>query len=235
MARKQESLLDDLGRLPWWVSVALAAVVFAGLRWVVPWLFADVEPSVESLASAMFAPLAAMAPSFAPFAAVLLLPAAVSALRQWKERKQGSTGDFPPIHLLDWKEFESLVGEYLRHAGYRVRPTADGPDGGVDLRATNAAGSVLLVQCKHWGTRKVGVKTVRELYGVMAAESADGGAIVTSGSFTAEAEAFADGKPIRLVDGPGLKAMITEVRRTAGRAKKQQRRRGLPTRPPGRP
>ena len=219
MARKQESLLDDLGRLPWWVSVALAAAVFAGLRWVVPLLLADVEYGVESLASAMFAPLAAMAPTFAPFAAVLLLPAAVSAIRQWKDRKQGSTEDFPPIHLLDWKEFESLVGEYLRRTGYLVRPTADGPDGGVDIRATRD-GLVLLVQCKHWGPRrKVGVKTVRELYGVMAAEGADDGAIVTSGSFTAEAEAFADGKPIWLVDGPSLKAMITQVRRTAGRPK----------------
>lgn len=223
VAKKKDSLLDDLGRLPWWVSVALAAVVFVGLTWVVPWLFADVEPSVESLASSMFAPLAAMAPSFAPFAAVLLLPAAVSAIRQWKERQKGNMGDYPPIHLLDWKEFESLVGDYLRHTGLRVQPTGDGADGGVDLRATSDSGQVCLVQCKHWGrSRKVGVKVVRELYGVMAAESADAGAIVTSGSFTAEAVAFANGKPVRLVNGSDLKAMITEVRRTAGAAKRSK-------------
>lgn len=221
VARKEDSLLDDLSRLPWWVSVALAAVVFVGLMWVVPWVFADVEPSVESLTSAMIAPLAAAAPTFAPFAAVLLLPAAVSAIRQWKDRKTGNTGEYPPIHLLDWKEFESLVGDYLRQTGLRVQPTGDGADGGVDLRATSDSGQVFLVQCKHWGPRrKVGVKVVRELYGVMAAESADAGAIVTSGSFTQEAEAFANGKPVRLVNGSDLKAMITEVRRTAGATKR---------------
>lgn len=211
MARKEESLFDDLIHLPWWVSVVFAAVVFAALRWVVPSLFAVDESG--SLVSQLIAPLASMAPSLAPFAAVLLLPGAASAFRQWQDGKllASQGGGSPPLQLMDWKQFERLVGEYYRRRGYRVRPTPDGPDGGVDLRLYNGFG-LHLVQCKHW-QRDVGVKVVRELYGVMAAEGAYGGVVVTAGSFSAKAKAFADGKRIELVDGPELRAMITEAQR----------------------
>ena len=47
-----------------------------------------------------------------------------------------------------------------------------------------------LVQCKQWKVSKVGVATVRELYGVMTAERAVGGFVVASGAFTDDAKAF---------------------------------------------
>ena len=62
-----------------------------------------------------------------------------------------------------------------------------GPDGGVDL--TLARGDErFLVQCKQWRVQQVGVAVVRELYGVMAAEHAADGYVVTSGSFTRDAK-----------------------------------------------
>jgi hypothetical protein len=42
----------------------------------------------------------------------------------------------------------------------------------------------ILVQFKHWKTQKVGVKTVRELYGVLINSGADEVNIVCSGEFT---------------------------------------------------
>ena len=47
---------------------------------------------------------------------------------------------------------------------------------------------------------KVGVDVVRELYGVMAARGATGGFVVTSGRFTEEANRFASGRNVTLVD-----------------------------------
>lgn len=52
------------------------------------------------------------------------------------------------------------------------------------------------------------VSVVRELYGVMAAQGAAGGFVVTSGVFTADAHAFAKGRNIRLIDGPALQKMV---------------------------
>jgi restriction system protein len=69
-----------------------------------------------------------------------------------------------------------------------------------------------LVQCKQWKTTRVGVATVRELYGVMAAERAVGGFVVASGDFTRDARNFAEGRSIVLVDARKLNAMIVPAR-----------------------
>ena len=74
-------------------------------------------------------------------------------------------------------------------------------------------GERFLVQCKQWKAQTVGVTVVRELYGVMTDQNAKGGYLVTSGRFTAEATAFARGKPIELVDGPALHTLIRGVER----------------------
>ncbi|MBS0342582.1 MAG: DUF2034 domain-containing protein [Proteobacteria bacterium] len=62
----------------------------------------------------------------------------------------------------------------------------------MDLVLTEA-GEKTFVQCKQWKSFKVGVSTVRELYGVMAAHGAAGGFVVTSGRFTQEAAAYVTG------------------------------------------
>ena len=69
-----------------------------------------------------------------------------------------------------------------------------------------------LVQCKQWKAFSVGVNIVRELYGVMAASGAAGGFVVTSGRFTKEASAFANGRNVKLLDGPRLHEMIKQAR-----------------------
>lgn len=105
-----------------------------------------------------------------------------------------------------------LVGEAFRLQGFRVVETGGGgADGGVDLKLTRR-GETFLVQCKHWKAFKVGVSVVRELYGVMAANGAAGGFVVTSGRFTDEAKSFAKGRNLRLIDGPRLEGMLEQVR-----------------------
>jgi restriction system protein len=89
----------------------------------------------------------------------------------------------------------------------------DGPDGGVDLRLRKN-GQVVFVQCKHWKARSVGVKVVRELFGVMAAKSVKHGIVVTYGEFTSEAGEFAKANSIALIDGPKLTQMIASVQQS---------------------
>jgi restriction system protein len=52
---------------------------------------------------------------------------------------------------------------------------------------------------------------VRELFGVMAAEGATGGFVVTSGVFTQAATDFAKGRNIDLLDGPELAALLQKA------------------------
>jgi restriction system protein len=69
-----------------------------------------------------------------------------------------------------------------------------------------------LVQCKQWKAFKVSVQPVRELYGVMTARGAAGGFVVTSGRFTEDALAFADGVRLTLIDGERLLGLIQQAR-----------------------
>lgn len=114
---------------------------------------------------------------------------------------------------LEWKRFETVCTEYLKIIGHDASETRIGPDGGVDIvvRKEGQEKPVAIVQCKAWNTYKVGVKPVRELFGLMAAERITTGMFITSGEFTSEAVDFAQGKRLRLIDGDKLLTAIKKL------------------------
>jgi restriction system protein len=67
------------------------------------------------------------------------------------------------------------------------------------------------VQCKHWRKRQVGVTVVRELNGVVSAQGAHGGFVVTGGEFSREAREFAESCGIKLIDGRKLEKLIGDI------------------------
>jgi HJR/Mrr/RecB family endonuclease len=110
------------------------------------------------------------------------------------------------LDKLEWRRFEEVVTLYFRKTGFVARRSRVGADGGVDilLSRSNEPKPFAYVQCKAWHAYKVGVKPVRELFGVMAAEQISQGYFVTAGEFTSEAVEFADGKALKLVTGAYL-------------------------------
>jgi restriction system protein len=204
MARKNDSILDLLVLLPWWVSVVSSAVVYVALAYVVPNL------TFENQMSAMF--FGGLSNIAHMCALVLLIPAPFAYLKQrQKSQRLDVQKNIDSIRGLSWREFEQLVGEAYRRQGYRVvENEGAGADGGVDLWLKKD-GLLHLVQCKQWRSQKVGVPVVREMFGVMTAENAASVSIITSGMFTQEAKNFAHGKPIDLVDGAQLQQMIFQV------------------------
>jgi len=207
MNRRNNSIIDVLVLLPWWVSVILAAVVYASFKYWIPSI-AFVNPFYKGISLGL--------PIIAPFVSGLcLLAAAVSAFNAWRKGALlESQKGIATIRAISWQEFEELVGEAYRRKGYFVTESGGGgADGGVDL-VLKKGGEKLLVQCKHWRIDKVGVKVVRELYGVVAAQGASGGIVISSGSFTQEAWDFASGKPLELIDGRELLEIISSVQWT---------------------
>ena len=191
-------ILELLVQMPWWVGVGLAPVAFFGLPPLMG-AFAEGTPLVG------FVPLISGILAFG-----LLVGGVLSAIRSARQRTMlAANRTKEAIRSLDWDRFEELVEAHYRSEGYSVRRDGgSGPDGGVDLRLRSANGGRHLVQCKQWRSQRVGVKVVRELYGVVAAEGADGGTVVTAGTFTPDAIRFAKGIPMQLVDGDRLEAMI---------------------------
>lgn len=216
-----EDMLDLVSLLPWWAGVAIAAVGYVVLhRLATPVQIAAVQPGQMSglVAQSVIASIATAGQYLVPL--IGLVGAAISVFRRQKRTAliadvvQSDSAD--ALDGMSWREFELLVGEAYRLQGYRVLETGGGgADGGVDLAFTKA-GEKFLVQCKQWKAYKVGVDVVRELYGVMAAKGAAGGFVVTSGRFTAEALAFAEGRNVRLVDGQKLFAMIKQAKQSLG-------------------
>jgi len=205
MARKK-SILDDLITLPWWLNLIVAAVVYFGLKYYVPTI--EFKSPAFQVFGKSFPNVAGL------FASIFVLTAAISAFHAWRKGELlDRQTSVKSIKDLPWKDFEYLVSEAYRRQGYSVQENlAGGSDGGVDL-VLSKDGDRTLVQCKNWKSRKVGVKTVRELFGVMTSEGAAGGIVVCSGEYTKEAREFANGKPITLVDGPALSRLIGNVQK----------------------
>ena len=202
--RRDRGLLHELIRYPWWVSVGLAAAVYVISAFVLPTITFP-SPLLKNIPSG----IARVGPAIS---IILLITAAASAFYHFRKGKQleRQTG-LESISTLSWRQFESLVSEAFRRKGYMVLDNIeDGPDGGVDI-TLRKDGRVVFVQCKHWKSRDVGVKVVRELYGVMAARNVNQGIVVTYGSFTAEAKVFAKDNSIQLIDGPQLTRLIASV------------------------
>lgn len=221
MARRKKSstagdLFDLVAVLPWWVGVGLAVLAYVLLH-----RFAAEEVAVAASANQMGSVVAAHLYKALAFWGQYLLPliflvaALASAIARHKRHglitRVAGDSDGSALRAMAWKDFERLVGEAFRMRDYTVIETGGGgADGGVDLRLAKGC-ETFLVQCKHWKAFKVPVQVVRELYGVMAAEGAAGGFVVTSGAFTSEARAFVRGCNIELIDGSKLKAMVDAV------------------------
>jgi restriction system protein len=180
-------------------------------------------PSI-SFQSFVYKGLAAAAPGLANIVAMLLLfAAALSAFSAWRRGKLlENQKDIESLRAISWQAFEELVGEVYRRKGYTVAENGGGgADGGVDL-VLRRGGEKILVQCKHWKMEKIGVKVVRELYGVIAAEGATGGVVISSGTFSKEAKEFGKNKPLELIDGRELLRLIADIKKASVPSTKSQ-------------
>jgi restriction system protein len=115
---------------------------------------------------------------------------------------------------IEWRRFEAVCERLFAQAGFETSAQSHGADGGVDiwLHSKNAAGPTAIVQCKHWNGRQVGVKEMREFFGVMASHRLKRGTYATTATFTADAARFARDNGINALDGDRLLALI--ARRT---------------------
>lgn len=222
MARRKESGLDLVASLPWPVGIALGLIAFALIRYGIG---AYLSQAGGPFGAAVGGQLSGG--MLAPFAWLALLgcwlAAGASFVRGRRRRHLLETrASLESIAALSWRDFEALVGEAFRRAGYQVEETPqDGADGGIDL-ILRKDGRASLVQCKRWRRKQVPVNTVREMWGLRAHHGADAVKIVCVGSYTPDARKFAEGKAIELITGEELIHFVHAVQNP-----------GLPSQPGG--
>jgi len=182
----KESLFSILLRSPWWLSLLIAAAMFALVRLFLP----DIA---------------------AFFAAVPFLAIAGYAL--WRQLRAPSVTNVAEIlgkvRAMSWEDFSLVIAEAFRRDGYTVTEI---PGSAADLEL-HRNGRVSVVCCKRWKVAQTGIGPLRELYAAKQAREAQECLYVAAGDFTANASAFATEKAIRLLHDTALATLVARVER----------------------
>lgn len=122
--------------------------------------------------------------------------------------------DSANIAAMNWQDFEHLVRELFekeyQNIGGEVKVTQSSRDKGVDAVIFDPdpiRGGKIILQAKRY-TNTVKIESVRALYGVMQDEGAMKGILIATSDFGADAYDFAKDKPITLLSGNNLLAML---------------------------
>lgn len=232
MTKKKQSLFEDIihiaAALPWQFSLIIAIAAYLGLHHVAAMPPTPLQIQDGNIGASMTGAFWRAAGSILQYIVPLAFAsgALVSVLKRRKQSelhdRVAATPNRGALEKISWREFEGLTAEVFRRKGFKViERGGTGPDGGVDVELRMGSDKYL-VQCKQWKSMKVGVATVRELYGVMTAESAVGGFVVASGDFTSDARSFAEGHAIKLVHTAEMLKMVAETCKDGASGQKQE-------------
>lgn len=179
----KRSLFSILSEQPWWVSIVIAAALFA-----IAYRFL---------------------PEFAIFFALPFVGVAIHvAWKQFRGRAPADAAErLAALREMSWEKFGTLIGDAYRRQGYRVEAAANGA---FDFTLSKS-GRITLVQCRRWKANQVGAGPVRELYAAMSAHEAFNGVFISTGEFSAHARDFAASKAIVLVSGAALVELVGKI------------------------
>jgi restriction system protein len=177
----QNSLFAVLLRARWWVSLVVAAGVVAGLRLVLPDVYA------------FFAAI--------PFVVI----AAVAAWRQLRAPSEAQVQKtLDALRAKPWDDFAAALEAAFRREGYEVK-RLDGKEADFEL---TRGWRVVLVGCKRWKVARTGIEPMRELLAARRRREAHECIYIAAGEVTENAAAFCAQNGIRLVRGPELARMV---------------------------
>jgi len=124
------------------------------------------------------------------------------------------------IYGLTPRQFEELVAELLAKSGFQTKLGPRGRDDGVDVfaeRETDLGPELVIVQVKRYREdRKIGQPIIKQLHADVSDRDASKGLLVTSSSFSRDAQKYIDLHKYKLAgkDFEGVKKWIAEIRRS---------------------
>ena len=118
----------------------------------------------------------------------------------------------PNLMEITPSEFETLITNLFAKMGLETRLTRPSRDGGVDCVAYDTrpiVGGKVVIQAKRY-KNTVGVSAVRDLFGTTMNEGASKGILVTTRGYGKASFEFAQNKPLELLDGANLLALLAD-------------------------
>lgn len=135
--------------------------------------------------------------------------------------RQVNTDQGTNLAAMHWEDFEQLVRELFElefaQNGSEVKVTQASRDGGVDAIIFDPdplRGGKIVIQAKRY-TNTVGVSAVRDLYGTVINEGANTGILITTSDYGHDSYEFAKDKPLKLLNGGHLLALLLKNGRKA--------------------
>lgn len=130
-------------------------------------------------------------------------------IKRWHSRsiRLSNARTLEDLMALSPGEFEKLVATLFKAYGHQAQVLGGFSDHGVDILVLSKENEKWIIQCKRYNG-SVGEPIVRDLFGTMGHEGASRAYLITTGSFTTQASAWAEGKPIVLYDGKSLVRLI---------------------------
>ena len=180
----ENSLFAILLRKPWWISLAIAAVVSLLARALLP---ADLA-------------LAGMLGSF-PFVVI-------AAMAAWRQRGAPTAAQreqlLQRLQAMSAREFAATIEAAWRSQGFEVRPLKSG---GADL-ALDKGGEITLMSLRRWKAASTGVEPLRELQAAREQQRADAAIYLAGGEVSEKARSYAREAGLRLIDAPELLQLL---------------------------
>lgn len=187
MARN--SIFSILLRSPWWMSAAIAALLFA------------VAIAIATPASSAVLTFAAL-----PFVAI-------AAIAAWKQRYLPSRVRIErteaALQAMSWSTFAGVLEEGFRDDGCTVTRLNSGPCD-FELRRKNRLAAV---SAKRWKASRVGVQALRELAAAREARGAQEAIYVTTGEISAQAAEYARANDIQFLTASELARLLPRISR----------------------
>ena len=181
LAMHRNSLFAVLLRSPWWASAAVAVGVPAGMRLVLPDVYAF----------------------FAAFP--FLVVAAIAAWRQLRAPSAAKVAHrLEALRAQPWEEFADAVESAYRRDGYSVS-RLDGREADFEL---TKGGRTSLVSCKRWKAARTGVEPLRELHAARRRREADECVYIAAGDISANALSFSAQNGVKLLHGAELAKLL---------------------------
>lgn len=207
-----ETLADLVALAPWWVGCLLALVGYAFLHYLAT-QFSTAPDSVSG--ASIWATLAGVGQYAVPLICLLL-----AGISYWHRHRAielmappvvRKSAPGPTLDGMTLINLELLLSESFRLQDFTVTEigAASAMDGADITLKKNE--QTFLVQCKHWEDEQITLEAMSEFQELIARKRASGGFVVTAGSFTSEAQAFAERANLTLLDGRALQGMIEQT------------------------
>lgn len=181
---QHRTLFSLLLAQPWWISVLAGGAAFGIGQMVFP----PVAPWVAL-----------------PFLVIGLYV----AYRQMRTVSPGQVDErLKALRDMSWEQFSAVITRAYQREGYVVEPAQRAA---YDFKLTQGT-RVTLLQCRRWKVNQLGVGPLEDLARALAASDAYNAICLAAGGVSPNARQFVAGKPISLVTGIELAALVGKLK-----------------------